>query len=355
MTINERFISLQKVPATAKIFFLQNLSVMVKAGLPLANAIETLRIQTKNEKLKYILKSVSEEIKTGKALSECLTPHIRDFGEIFINMISAGESSGSLDSVLENLYLQTKKTHSLKTKIRNAMTYPTIIVMAMFGIGTFVIVYVLPNLTAMFTEMEAELPLPTKILIAISDFVQANGLILFPSLILSLMIFIKFISSGYGQKLWHNLIIKLPIIGEIIKKINTATIALNLSNLIQTDIALPEAIAITAKTLKHQGYRKALLETSEKIKKGQRIAEIFSEYPEIFSPIFLQMIAIGEETGSLDAVLKNLADFYQEEVEQTMETLPVIIEPLLMIIMGLGVAGLAMAVILPIYSLTQTI
>ncbi len=351
--LNEKFIKLQKIPAPAKIFFLQNLSIMIKAGLPLASALLTLSEQTKNQKLKIILFEIHEKIKSGQPLADSIKPYANDFGEIFVNMIAAGEASGSLEEVLSNLHIQQKKEYTLKTKIKNALTYPVIIVCAMFGIGIFVILYVMPNITNMFIEIEAELPLPTRILIAVSDFFQANGLIAFPALILFFIIFIKLIKTESGKMIWHKFILKLPVLGEIVKKINVSRLSLNLSNLIQTDIAIADALKITGKTLGNTVYKKAITETSEKIKKGSKIADVFKEYPNILPPILIQMIAIGEETGSIDVVLKNLAEFYQEDVEQTMENLPVIIEPLLMILMGVGVAGIALAVILPIYSLTQ--
>ena len=180
MNLNQAFINLQKVPAAAKIFLLQNLASMNRAGLPLADALSTLGLQTKNQKLKTILASSEAQIRTGKTFAESLTPYTKDFGEVFINMIAAGEASGSLESILGSLYLQLKKEHALKTKIRNALTYPVIIIVMMFGIGAFVIFFVLPNITAMFVELKAELPLPTRILIGISNFFQSNQFIAIP-------------------------------------------------------------------------------------------------------------------------------------------------------------------------------
>ncbi len=347
------FVNLQKIPATAKIFLLQNLGVMIRAGLPLGEALNTIADQTKSPKLKNILLDTKEKITAGKSFAEALTPYAKDFGEIFINMIAAGEASGSLEGVLNGLYIQSKKDHTLKTKIRNAMTYPVIIVCAMLGIGALVIFFVLPNITSMFKDLNVDLPLPTKILIGISNFAQNDGLIFFPALIIFIFLFLRWTRTSFGRPIWHQILLKTPIAGDIIKKVNIARLALNLSNLIQTDIAIPEALKITANTLNNELYKRALLEAAEKVKKGKKIADIFKEYSNIMSPIVIQMISVGEETGALDVVLKNMADFYQEEVEQTMENLPVIIEPILMLMMGAAVGGLAIAVILPIYSLTQ--
>jgi len=350
---NKWFYGLQGIPATAKIFLLQNLAVMIRTGLPLADALETLSKQGKNQRLKMIMEESQTQIRNGKTFAESITPYQKEFGEMFINMISAGEQSGNLESVLNNLYVQAKKEHTLKTKIKNALTYPVIIVCAMFGIGTFILIYVLPNITAIFTEMNTELPLPTKILIAISNFTQANGLILGPTIIVAFIIFLRYIKTKTGRRLWHSFLLRLPVISEIVKKINIARTAQNLSSLIQTDIPIPESFNITSKIVGNVIYKKALEEAAEKVKKGEKLAVILGAYPHIFPPIFIQMIMVCEETGALDEVLKNLAEFYQEDVEQTMENLPVIIEPILMILMGLGVGALAVAVILPIYSMTE--
>ncbi|MFA6594438.1 MAG: type II secretion system F family protein [Candidatus Buchananbacteria bacterium] len=350
--LNQIFINLQKVPETAKIFMLQNLSVMIKAGLPLADALNILSEQSKSAKLKIILKEIQQQIRGGKNFADTLLPYQRDFGEMFVNMIAAGEASGNLEGVLNDLYLQLKKDHTIKSKIKNAMIYPIIIICAMIGLSIFVIVYVLPNLTLMFKDLEAGLPLPTRILIAISDFVTANGLILGPIIILAFILFWRLTRSGPLRLMWHQALLKLPIIGPISVKINVARMSAALSSLIQTDIPIPDSLKITARIMSNAVYKQALLEASEKIKKGIKLADVFKQY-KVFPVIIIQMVAVGEETGSLDTVLKNLAEFYQEEVEQTMEALPTIIEPLLMILMGVGVAGLAIAVILPIYSMTS--
>lgn len=352
---NDWFINIQRVSATSKIFLLQNLSVMIKAGLPLADAISTLAEQSKAGKLKNILLEAQEKIRSGKTFSESLAPYAKDFGEVFVNMVAAGESSGSLEEVLNNLYHQASKDHKLKTKVRNAMTYPAIISVAMLGIGTFVVFFILPNITKMFDDMQVELPLPTKILIGIASFITENGLIVFPAVFLLIFFFVRWTKSKSGRIIWHSILLKMPIIGPVIKKINIARLALTLSNLIQTDIAIPEALRITSTVLGNHNYKTAMLEASEKVKKGKKLAEIFREYPDILTPIIIQMITVGEETGALDVVLKNMADFYQTEVEQTMENLPIIIEPILMLVMGVGVAGIAIAVILPIYSMTENI
>jgi type IV pilus assembly protein PilC len=346
--------SLQRIPVTAKIFLLQNLSVMVKAGVSLTDGLTTIEEQTSNPKLKRILKAAATEIKAGKTFAEALTPYHNDFGELFINMIRAGELSGRLEEVLHELYTQTKRDHSLMLKIRNAMTYPVIIVCAMFGIAGFVVVFVLPNITALFSELDVELPLATRVVIGGSNFLQSYGLWVMAVILPLLLILIKISRTSAGKYALDRLLLKTPVVGSIIKKINIARLTRSLSSLIKTDIPIVDTLSITAHVLSNSVYTRALENAAERIKKGQKLGVILSENKTLFPPTVIQMISIGEETGALDEILENIATFYEEEVFQTMDSLPTIIEPLLMILIGMGVAGIAIAVLMPMYSLSDS-
>lgn len=343
------------ISLTNKIFLLQNLSIMIKTGVSLASSLETLGQQTKNKKLKRLLSDVSASVKQGKSFGESLMPYEKDFGELFINMIKAGEVSGQLEEVLKQLYLQSKKDHQLLAKVKSALTYPAIIIVAMLGIGAFVIVFVLPNITGLFKELDVKLPLATRVIIFVNDFVQSQGLIIFLILFFLVLILVKFLRSGGGKKKSSWLLLKLPIIAPIVKKINLARIARSLSSLIKTDIAIINSIEITSRVIGNHVYREALQTVAAKVKKGGKIAEALGEYGKIFPPAVVQIIAVGEETGALDEILENLADFYEEEVSQTMNSLPTIIEPILMLLIGAGVAGIALAILMPMYSLGQNL
>jgi len=345
----------KKISATNKIFLLQNLSVMIKAGVPLADALSTLAEQTKNKKLKNILFDIQKNIKEGKNFSDSLAPYQDNFGELFINMVRAGEASGQLDTVIKELHQQTTKDHQLMSKVRNAMIYPVIIIIAMFIIGTFMMVFVLPNITNLFAELEVQLPLPTRILIGVSNFTQANGLWLIIIIAISIIALANIIRTKKGKYLFDSVLLKIPVVAEIIKKINLARAARSLSSLIKTDITIIETLQVTARVLGNSHYKKALMESAEQVKKGKKMAEVFKNYPHIFPPNIILMISVGEETGSLEEVLENLASFYEEEVYNTMENLPVIIEPVLMILIGAAVAGIALAIMMPMYNLTETI
>ena len=353
--INNVLLKFSRIPLTEKLFFVQHLSIMMKAGISLSAALTTLAKQTKNKKFISILTEIASNVEKGVSFTESLKPHQKVFGELFINMIEAGELSGKLEDVLNRLYIQLKKQHALKAKVKGALTYPAVIVIAMLGIGTFMMIVVVPKITSMFKDFEAELPLPTKIIITISDAIVNHGILFAVGLVIFIIAFIKILRTHKGKYYSQALILKMPIIAPIVKKINLAGFARTISSLLKTDIMIVKTFQITGNVLGNLHYRKALLEMSSQIKKGSSIYKLVSDYPELFPPVVTQMIMVGEETGELDNILEELAGFYENEVDQIMNDLPSIIEPILILVLGIGVGGMAVAVIMPMYSITQAI
>lgn len=351
--LNQKLIDFSSIPISEKIFFTQNLMVMVRAGISLAQALSTLAIQTSNKKLKKILTAVKTEVEKGNSLADSLKPYTKIFGELYINMLATGETAGQLEQVLEQLTLQMKKDHHLTAKVRGALVYPIIVITAMIVIIIVMFIFVIPQITTIFKELEADLPLPTKIMIGISDFVVNNGWLV--ALLATGLIgsFIQFIRSAKGKKIWHKALLKLPIISPILKKINLARFARTTSSLLKTDIPITQNFEITAKVLGNSEYKITLNQAVEQLKKGVNINQTLRVREDLFPPVVTQMISVGEETGSLDNILLQLAQFYEEEVDQTMNTLTSTLEPILMLILGLGVGSIAVAVIMPMYSLTE--
>ncbi len=347
--------SWQRIAPAEKIFFTQNLQVMVRAGLSVSVAIKTLGQQTSNKAFQRILNDVYIKVDRGVALSDAIAGYPKVFSELFVNMVRAGEKSGKLEEVLAQLTTQMRKSHALIAKIRGALTYPIIVVCAMIGIGIAMIVFVIPKITNLFTEVNATLPLPTRILIAVSNFTLQNGLWLAIGFVISAALFIKLIHTKSGRASWHRFLLRLPVLSPILKKINLAKFARTFSSLLKTDIPIVQAFQITATTLTNASYRSAVEEAADLVKKGVAISSIIREHPKLFSPLIIQMVAVGEETGSLDTILEELSSFYEEDVDRTMGNLSTIIEPVLMLILGAGVGGLAVSIILPIYSLTEHI
>ena len=356
--VNKINLFLQKltsVPLAEKLFFIQHLGIMLKAGISLSTALKTLAKQTTNKRFARIIADISRNVEKGVSFTESLKPHEKIFGQLFINMIESGEISGKLEEVLKRLYIQFKKNHELVSKVKGALIYPIVILIAMSGIGTFIMIAVVPKITAMFKDFNAELPLATKLLIKFSDSLVANGLLYLVALIVVILTIVQLIKTKRGRYAFHGLLLKLPIFSPIIKKINLARFARTTSSLLKTDIMIIKSFQIAANVLGNVHYRQALMEMSDKIKKGGTINEVVANYPKLFPPVVAQMIAVGEDTGELDYILEELAEFYEGEIDQTMNNLPAIIEPILILALGLVVGGMAVAVIMPMYTLTSAI
>lgn len=341
------------VSSRDKQFFVQNLEVMIRSGLALDKSLKTIAEQTKNKKFKKVINSLYQDTERGISFKDGLQRYKGTFGELFINMVEAGELSGRLDDVLHQIYLQLKKSNELKSRIRAAMIYPIIVMVAMILIGIGMLIFVIPKITSLFDQVKAELPLATRLLINVSNFIVNNGFLTFFLFLALVVIFLSLIHSKKGKFLFHGVILALPIVGPIIQKINLAKFARTLSSLIKTDIPIVKTFEVTAQTLGNHHYRNALLEASKKLKKGSGIAESLRNYPKLFPPVIIQMTLTGEETGKVDEILAELASFYEDEIDRIMKTLPSIIEPLLMVVLGAAVAVMAVAIIMPMYSLTQ--
>jgi type IV pilus assembly protein PilC len=248
-----------------------------------------------------------------------------------------------------------KKQYELIAKVRGALTYPVIVIIIMIGIGIFMMTYVVPKVLDVFKDYQAELPLPTKMLIAISNAMTEHGVIVFIVSVVAILAFVRAMRTRQGKYAFQAVILRFPIISGIIKKINLARFARTASSLLKTDIMIVETFRITSNVLGNLHYRKAIAEIAEKIKKGGQISETLKAYPAYFPPMVTQMIIVGEQTGEIDSILEELAKFYEEEVDQIMENLPSIIEPLLILVLGCGVGGMALAVVMPMYSITSSI
>ncbi|MBI4414661.1 MAG: type II secretion system F family protein [Candidatus Kerfeldbacteria bacterium] len=335
--------------------FTQNLYVMTRGGIPLAQALATLRIQTKNKRFKTILGVLQQQIERGQSFSKALSLFPRYFSEVYVSMIAAGESSGKLESVLQELAVQLKKQRVLIGKIRGALFYPAIVLIAMVAMGIVMFVFVIPKITDIYKETGAVLPLPTRMLIGISTFVLGNGILVLLALLVLGVALGRYLRTTSGKKLSHGLLLRLPVFGTIIKKINLARFARTLHSLLQTDIPIVQSFQIIERTLGNIHYRMAMSEASQLLKKGISVVEALQKRPALFPPMVAQMLAVGEQSGTLDELANEIANFYEEDVDETMTNFSSIIEPVLLLLLGIGVAGMALAILLPMYSLTNQI
>ncbi len=348
-------ITFGRVPVVEKIVFLQNLQVMVRTGFSLGHALDVLAQQTEHKGFQKTIKEITADVESGVTFSAALAKYPKVFPELFVNMVAAGEVSGKLDEVLLRLTNQIRKDHQLVAKVRGALMYPTIVIIAMIVLGTAMMIFVIPKLLDVFTQSGGTLPLPTRILIAISSFMQHYIFFLIPAVIGLSFLFRWWIHTPRGRMLWHLLLLRAPIIGPILKKINLARFTRTLSSLLRTDIPIVQTFHIIAKTMGNVVFRKSLNETAEELKKGSSIAKVLTKYTKLYPPVVAQMVSVGEESGTLDTISEEIAKFYEEEVDQVMSNLTSILEPVLILILGGGVGGIVVAVILPIYSLTDQI
>lgn len=354
-TIDDFLINISPISLQEKLFFIQHLGVMLRAGISLITAIRTIAAQSRNKRFVRILNKIAAEIENGSNFADSLRPYEKIFGEVFVNMISAGEISGKLESILMETYIQTKKRYEISAKIKGALLYPTVVFVAMISISTFIVLVVLPQTLEMLKGFDAPLPLATKILIAVVDFIRNHGVPIALSFIgiIALLWYLNQTKKGkyYFQLLW----LKMPIVGEIIKKINLANFSRNLSSLLRADIMIIKAFEVTANAMSNVHYKKAILDMQENLQSGGQVNEVIKTHTKLFPPIIEQMILVGEQTGELSNVLEELAEFYEGEVNQIMNSLPSIIEPILIIVLGIAVACIAVAIMMPMYSMTSAI
>ena len=342
-----------RISLPEKIFFTENLRVMIKAGLSLTEALRTLSMQTDSKGFKAVIIEVQLDVEHGLTLAQSLAKHPKIFEAIFINMISAGEVSGTLEKTLEQLTQQMKKDFELMSKVKGALMYPAVILSATTLIGIGMMIFVIPQILSIFDEIGRDsLPLPTKILIAVSDFVQHDTLLLIIILAACISGFMWGISTKPGRYIWHKFLVSAPVVGPIVKKVNLARFTRTLSSLLRTDIPIVQALQITSDILRNVYYHDVMLSAAEALKKGEQISTVLGKSPKLFPPLVVQMIAVGERAGTVDAMLEEIADFYEAQVSQTMGNMASIIEPLLILFLGGAVGGIALAVITPIYALT---
>ncbi|MEK7164544.1 MAG: type II secretion system F family protein [Patescibacteria group bacterium] len=301
---------LRSVPVEEKIFFTQNLGVMFKSGLSASRALRTLTLQSTNPKFKRVLFKIYRHVEKGLSLAEAMRPYPKIFSNIFVSMIKAGEISGQLENVLTELTRQMKRSHELNQKVKGALMYPMAILIAMVGIGIAMLTFVVPKLLAIFKEMKVELPLPTRILIGVSDAVNEHILILGPIIaaVVAGLIYTRRLPAG--KKFWHYLILKTPIVKRIAVKINLAKIARTLGSLLATDMPIVDSLKLTSEVVNNVYYRRSLVLLSASVEKGKTISSELPNFAKLYPPVVEQMIAIGEESGEISKILLQLADFY---------------------------------------------
>ncbi len=333
--------------------FTRQLSTMINAGLPITEALLILRSQAKKS-MQTVVAQLLADVEAGDSFSNALIKHPKVFGKTYIALVKSGEVGGVLDAVLMRLADNLEKQQEFGSKVKGALIYPVIIVFGMFVVGIIMLVFVIPRLLSLYSDLNAELPVPTKILIGVSDFFVHYWFIVFALLGIGFYVLRLYRATPEGRRKIDELIFKIPVYGDLQRQIILTDLTRTLAMMVGAGVPILDALHITSEVVGNTLVSDALIDASNQVEKGFPVAFAFSKHPEAFPFILSQMIAVGEETGKMDEILGKISHIFEVESDEKVKGLTAAIEPIVMAVLGIGVGFLVIAVILPIYSLTSS-
>ncbi len=335
-------------------FFTRQFATVLEAGLPIVKCLETLSMQQRNPYFKQVITEIRKKVEGGSALSDALGEYPKIFNKLYVQMVKSGESSGNLDIVLKRLAVYLEKIVSLKSKIKHAMIYPAVIIFITIVVISILMIFVIPKFAELFKEAGQTLPLPTQILINISMNFKKIFLFFLVSVVVSIIVLKKYRKTEKGRYNTDKILLKFPLLGSLFHKAAISRIARTLANVIGAGVPLLQAILIAGETSDNKVLEKAMEEIRVNVAAGHGIADPMF-YTGVFPYLMIEMVRVGEVSGNLEDMLNKLADFYEEEVDRTVETLSTLIEPLLLIVLGVIIGGILIALYLPIFQLGAVI
>ena len=344
----------QKVKEKDIVVFARIFATMINAGLPLIQCLDLLAQQEQNKTFAKIITTVKEDIEGGSTLHDALKKHPRVFDELFVNLVAAGESGGILDVILNRLSNYMEKAMKLKSRVKSAMTYPAIVLVVAVAVVALLLVYVIPVFKKLFEGMGGQLPGPTQFLINVSEFTQSYFLFMIGFLAVFVYLFRRYYRTEKGRRTIDALVLKAPVFGPLIKKVAVAKFTRTLSTMLGSGVPILEGLSIVSKTAGNVIIENAIMKTRQSISEGRTIAEPLAE-TDIFPPMVVQMIAVGEATGALDAMLAKIADFYDDEVDTAVGALTTMLEPFMMVFLGVVVGGMIICMYLPIFKMASVV
>jgi type IV pilus assembly protein PilC len=336
------------------VIFTRQFSTMIDAGLPLVQGLNILAEQAENPTFKSILRQLTKDVEGGSTLAEAMKKHPKVFDSLFVNLIAAGEVGGILDTILQRLATFIEKAEDLKSKIKGALTYPIVVIAIALIVIAVILIFVIPVFQDMFASFGQALPVPTQIVVTMSDFMKGNIHWIIIAIIAIAIAFKQYRNSKSGRKVTDTLSLKLPVFGDLLKKTAVARFTRTLGTMMSSGVPILDSLEIVAKTAGNVVIEEIIYEVRGSIAEGQTIAEPLSEN-DVFPGMVIQMISVGEATGALDTMLGKIADFYDKEVDTAVDALTSMLEPLLMLFLGGSIGGLVVAMYLPIFTMAGAV
>lgn len=343
-----------KVTAHDVMLFTRQFATMIDAGLPIVQGLDILAQQSESKAFRNTIKTIKQDVESGFTLADALKKHPKIFDDLYVNMVAAGEVGGVLNTILNRIAIFIEKAAKLKSKVKGAMIYPCTIVVVAVAVVTVLLLFVIPVFAELYGGMGKALPAPTQITINISNFFRAYFMYLAVALVGAGVAIKMYYKTEHGRFNIDGLMLKLPVMGDLIRKVAVARFSQNMSILLSSGVPILDGLAITAKTAGNKVVEKAIMTARISISQGRTVAEPLTE-SKIFPPMVCQMVAIGENTGALDAMLKKVAEFYEEEVDTAVANLTALMEPVIMVVLGVILGGLVISMYLPIFQLGSLI
>lgn len=344
----------KKVKQRSIAIFTRQLATMIDAGLPLVQSLEILSSQQDSPVFKKVIRDIKEDVESGSTFAGALKKHPLAFDDLYTNLVVAGEEGGILDTILTRLANYIEKAEALKKKVKSALVYPSTIVGVAIVVVGILMVFVIPVFETMFKSAGSSLPLPTLIVMTLSKFIKRYVVVFIPALIILFFLFRKYYKTEGGKTLIDRILLKLPVFGELLRKVSVARFSRTLGTLVSSGVPILDGLTIVSKTSGNRTVEIAILNARASIREGETIAEPLSRSG-VFPPMVIQMISVGESTGALDAMLNKIADFYDEEVDVAVGNLTSLLEPLLMVFLGVVIGGVVIAMYLPIFNMASAI
>lgn len=336
------------------VVFTRQFATMIDAGLPLVQCLEILGSQQANQKFAKVINSVRSEVESGSTLADALGKHPKVFDDLYVNLVSAGEVGGILDTILNRLAAYMEKAAKLRGQVKGAMVYPSVVMAVAMGVTAILMIWVIPVFEKMFRDFGGTLPAPTQFVIDLSNGLRANMLIIIVSLVVFIVVFRSVVRTKRGQLLWHTVLLKGPVIGTLLRKVAVAKFTRTLGTMISSGVPILDALQITARSAGNRVVENAIMFCRERISEGRTMADPLAETG-VFPPMVVQMIAVGESTGAMDSMLQKIADFYEDEVDTAVAALTSLLEPIMMVVLGVLLGGLIIAMYLPIFELAGSV